>query len=288
MVRLDAARCIVGEKLLPMPPELKMDLPDDLKWENAPFRGQPGSFQHSLVYVLADCLQAAKSHRDRARPATQHCNVQLVLLACAFFEAAMSRGLVNAAQHRLRGLPRLPQHEALRETLNAQIEALFDGETYGNPIPKNSACSTKYAEATRAILALDFHPPTIPSEIAAAVRCLFLLRNMVVHGQTVLAAGTFPAKFDDPVDNYHLKPTKNIAELESHLRDKSLLEPMSLKGGIGFPFVTDAILDHFLRGIVEFFRALQAAITDRDLCHEFGGGLPQHIFPFLAGECVMM
>jgi hypothetical protein len=37
--------------------------------------------------------------------------------------------------------------------------------------------------------------------------------------------------------------------------------------------------------VVEFLRTLQAAITDRDLCHEFGGGLPQHLFPFLAGEC---
>ncbi len=263
---------------------MKIDLPDELKWENAPFCGQPGVFQHSLVYVLADCLQGLKVHRDRTRPTSQHYNVQLVLLACAFFEAAMSRGLVNAAQHRLRVLPKLPEHDAVRNRLAEEIDAFFDGETYGNPIPKSAAGATKYADASRTILGLDFNAPTIPSEVVKAVRCLFLLRNIIVHGQTVLAAGTFPARHENPIGDYQLRPTKNIAELDAHLRQHNLIEPMAMKGGIGFPFLSEAIVDHFLRGLVEFFRALQAGITDPALLHEFGGGLPQYIFPFLAGE----
>lgn len=267
-------------------PEVKVDLPAELKYENAPFRGQPGNFQHSLVYVLADCLRALKIHRDRARSTSQHDNVQLVLLACAFFEAAMSRGLVNAAQHRLRVLPKLPEHDVSRAKLTKEIEAFFDGDTYGNPIPKTNSDSTKYSNAARIIIGLGFNEPTIPREVANAVRCLFLLRNVAVHGQTVLASGTFPERFDDPVAQYQVRPTRSIAELDGHLRQLKLIEPMSLKGGVGFPFLSDAIVDHFLRGMVEFFRALQAGIADRDLLHEFGGGLPQYIFPFLAGECV--
>jgi len=60
---------------------------------------------------------------------------------------------------------------------------------------------------------------------------------------------------------------------------------MTLKHGIGFPFLTDARIDHFLLRVVEFFRTLQAAITDHDLCHEFDRRLTQHHFRCLAGEC---
>src|SRR5262249_17357457 len=104
-----------------------MNIPDELKWENAPFRGQPGTFQHSLVYVLGDCLRAIKSYRDQTRPKTVHCNVQLVLVGCAFFESAMSRGLVNAAQFRLRTLTRTPEHATTRDELELCVKRLFDG-----------------------------------------------------------------------------------------------------------------------------------------------------------------
>lgn len=260
-----------------------MNIPDELKWENAPFRGQPGTFQHSLVYVLGECLRAIKMYRDQTRPETVHCNVQLVLVGCAFFESAMSRGLVNAAQFRLRILPRTPEHTATRAELELCVKRLFDGKTYGSPISANGAAASLYGKAARTILGLDLNA-AILADVAAGMRCLFLLRNIVVHGQTVTAAATFPDKFDDPLPQYQLRPTDTITELESYLRRHQLITPMTLKHGLGFPFLTDATLDHFLRRLVEYFRTLQDAIADQTLCHEFGGGLPQNHFPFFAGE----
>lgn len=52
-----------------------------------------------------------------------------------------------------------------------------------------------------------------------------------------------------------------------------------------FPFLTDPLLDHFLRYVVEFLPTLQAAIIDHDLYNEFSGGLTPNLFPFLAAEC---
>lgn len=144
-----------------------VNVPEDLSWEKAPFRGRRTRFQHSLVLVLGDCVEHLKRHRDATAPKTCH------------------------------------------------------------------------------------------------------------H------TGVFPLNFSDLIVNYQTIPTKKIAKLETHLRARNLLQPITLEDGIGFPFINDAVADHFLRGLVEFFRALQAAIGDKKLRHEFGGELAQHIFVFL-------
>lgn len=195
----------------------------------------------------------------------------------------MSRGLMNAAQFRLRTLPRTPEHATTRDELELCVQRLFDGKTYGNPISANGAAASLYGKAARAILAINLDD-AIPADVAAGVRGLFLLRNIVVHGQTVAAAATFPDKFDDPLPHYQLRPTDTISELESYLRRHQLIAPMTLKHGIGFPFLNDATLDHFLLRLVEYFRTLQDAITDQNICQEFGYGLPQNHFPFFARE----
>lgn len=259
-----------------------MNIPPELTWANAPFVGQPTTFHHSLIYVWSDCLVSVKTHRDRNHPKTTHCNAQLILFACAFFEAALSRGLIAAAQFQLSQLERTPKNKMRRKILEKRISWLFEGETYGDPL---AAKSNGYATAILEVLEIEV-AKAIPPETSKAVRCLFLLRNSVVHGQTILAGGTMPAKFEAPVIDYQLAPTKkkNLTDLASHLRERNLLTSMTLAGGVGFPFLTDPIVDHFLRNMVEFFRALQPAILDEKRRHEFGAGLPQNIFPILAGE----
>lgn len=283
MEALRATRRSVGTRRLPWPwlpggafSQL-MNIPEDLSWEKARFRGQPTSFQHSLVYVLGDCLEHLKRHRDATSPKTSHHNVQLILLACAFFESALSKGLVNAAEHRLAQIPRTAENEPLRRKIAECIAALFKGDIYGDPFAKKN---NSYAAAFHLVLGVPPDHAGVHGTVEA-VRCLFQLRNMVIHGQTVAATGVFPLNFNDPIGNYQTAPTKKTTELETHLRARNLLQPMTLKGGIGFPFINDAVVDHFLRALVEFFRALQAAIGDKNLCHEFGGGLPQNIFIFL-------
>jgi hypothetical protein len=138
-------------------------------------------------------------------------------------------------------------------------------------------------KAAGTILGLSLND-VIPADVAAAVRCLFLLRNIVVHGQMVTATATVPDKFDDPVPRSQLRSTENITEHETYLRRHQLIAPMTLKHGSGFPFLNDATLDHSLLRLVEYFRPLQDAIPDQTLCHEFGCGLPQNHFPFFASE----
>jgi hypothetical protein len=258
------------------------------EWEKMPFCGQSTTFFHSPVYLLGDWLRELKTRRDRTAAKTPHYNLNLVILACAFTEAALNRGLVNAAMYRFDQLPRTAENEEGRKVFDDHIASLVNGDIYGNPFPnpkpkKPGSMLTPYARLIEAILGVSL-AQAIPEEPAKALRCLFLLRNIAIHGQTLSAIGVLPKHFADPVENYRPGSTEKVRELEEHLRQHQLLKPMMLAGGIGFPFLNDAVVDHFLRATVEFFRALQLAISDEKLRHEFGDGLPQDIFPILASE----
>ncbi len=256
-------------------------------WEDTPFRNQPATFNHTLVYVLGDCLRELKTHRDRTTPKTSHHNLQLIILACSFFEAALNRGLVNAALYRLGQLPRTPEYEGERRELRDCLDSLVAGDIYGNPFGRDKVSGELrprlYSEPVQQILGVNLIKQ-IPAETAAAVRCLFLLRNITVHGQTVSASGILPVKVDGPIANYRPRPSREINELERHLRNNQLVQPMTLTTGVAFPFLNDWVANYFFRALVGFFRVLQDAVTDEKLRYEFGAGIPQDIFPILAGE----
>lgn len=258
------------------------------EWEKMPFCGQPTTIFHSPVYLLGDWLQELKTLRDRKAAKTPHYNLNLVLMACAFTEASLNRGLINAAMYRLDQIPRTDGNDAARKILEDHIESLVNGDIYGNPFPKTplGPTPTPYARLVDAILGVNL-TQCIPLEMAKALRCLFLFRNMMIHGQTVSADGVMPRHYADPVQSYRVGGNDKMRELEAHLRDQQLLKPMTLTGGIGFPFLNDAVIDHFLRAMVEFFRTLQGAILNENLRHAFGDGLPQEIFMILAGEAFM-
>lgn len=256
-------------------------------WADAPFRNQPAALIHTFVYVLGDCLRNLKTHRDRTAPKTNHHNLQLVILACSFCEAALSRGLVEAAWHRLNQLPRTPENESARQALTASVDRFLDGDVHGNPFARakgtNGRGGGQYSQPVQQILGLDLLQ-VIKPESASAVRCMFLLRNVLVHGQAVAASGVLPDKFEEPLADYSVRSTKNLAELTAHLRAQKLLPQVTLKSGLEFPCLNDAAVDYFLRALVEFFRQLQDAVGDEKLRHAFGAGIPQNIFPLLAGE----
>jgi hypothetical protein len=245
------------------------------------------SFEQSPVYALGNCVLLLKEKRaDASADDRLSYNLSLVILTCAFLESALNRGLLEAARFGIshRG-------KTAKAKLEEWQEQLVEGKLYGDPYSyfrsKNvdvSKGQSRYSEAIRKILSLSINPPTIVSQdLADGIHSLFVLRNSNVHGQTLV--------FSTPIlTQAESSPSILPPQMErvlSYVVSKQLCDVQHVSGPNTHGFLNDAIVDHLLAVVVQFLRTIISAITQPELQHAFGAGIPQYIFGALAGEGVL-
>jgi hypothetical protein len=262
-----------------------METPDG-NWQKTPCQGERVAIEHTPIYPLGDCLRLLKAQRDALPPAADRLsyNLSLLILACAFLESSISRGLVHAANHILFKDPASEPLEAVRTAIESVKADLQSGDTFGDPfVLKRNRPS--YSQAIKAILGLSTDDRQIFSpDLTECVRTLFRLRNMIVHGQTFVASGIFPSNPSDPVSGYEAADDSKQKSVEAYLAKVGLWQSQQLDANLAFPYASSATVDHLLRGAVDFLRSLRDAIGDEGLRYDFAACCPQYLFPILAGE----
>lgn len=257
-------------------------------WERIPCRGMRVAIEHTPINALGECLRMMKVQRSAAGTAADHLkyNLSLVVLTCAFLESCLSRGLVHATNHALFMDPKSGPTDEKRRALEKVKATVTSGDIFGDPFPTKPTARS-YGRSIELVLGVSTADRQLfPEAMAQCVHTLFQLRNMIIHGQTLVASGVFPKGPLDPISDYQVAEHAKHKDVESYLASTGLWDSQRVAGDLSFPFVSNAIVDHLLKGAVDFLRTLRDSIPDQIQQRAFSDGWPQYLFPILAGEAV--